>query len=519
MPPLPAGVPCGVYDLKVTTVVSELYAVNASSGTKITVTSELPTVTNVNPSQVYNTDGGTVAITGTRFYGGTDAGAGLHTPNVYKIELNTGSTTYTVDSTPYAYPYTPLSINSVTASDALITGVSIPKGLLMGTYDVRVYNGMGANAASSVKLRITTRPPIVNTIVPNTGKDTAPRTISVTGTGFYGGLNSSDVSAVKLVSSSESVTIAPGVPGLSGYTVVSDSQLNNIIVPGSVTAKIESGAYDVIVVNTGGEGTSTTKYTCLIDSLDTASRTIASLDTQVTVSPGAFSTDTAVILNKSPAPAVQAVVDQGNNAKYVNLKMRANLGTWVWDLKNSVADISIAPSTATINPNGEVTLTISFAALSIPDSNIKKSLRLVTLNSKNRWELVDGTQTVDELADTLTVSLAHFSVYRLTQLISAASNLDGVKVFPNPVDMGASARNTVKFANLTLNPVISIYTISGEFVVTLTPDASNLNNDGASGKAEWDGKNSQGELVQRGMYIYLIRDDAGRKKSGKIVIK
>ncbi|MEW6041274.1 MAG: hypothetical protein AB1633_07100 [Elusimicrobiota bacterium] len=38
------------------------------------------------------------------------------------------------------------------------------------------------------------------------------------------------------------------------------------------------------------------------------------------------------------------------------------------------------------------------------------------------------------------------------------------------------------------------------------------------GKADWDLKNITGEEISSGIYIYLVRDIAGKKKTGKIAV-
>ena len=90
----------------------------------------------------------------------------------------------------------------------------------------------------------------------------------------------------------------------------------------------------------------------------------------------------------------------------------------------------------------------------------------------------------------------------------SASDLNNVITYPNP----AATAGRFVFTNLTAKASIAIYTISGELFRSITE------NDG-DGNAEWDMKNDSGEAVSRGMYIYLITNNNGEKKSGKIAVK
>ncbi|GAI15772.1 unnamed protein product, partial [marine sediment metagenome] len=108
--------------------------------------------------------------------------------------------------------------------------------------------------------------------------------------------------------------------------------------------------------------------------------------------------------------------------------------------------------------------------------------------------------------------LRYFSIYTIG--VAVASNLDEVVVYPNPVNFSKAIRGTIKFENLTKNAKIKIFDITGRLVRTLNPGTAE--NDGLTGKAEWNGKNEDGEVVGMGLYIYLIIDEEDHKKCGKI---
>jgi hypothetical protein len=86
-----------------------------------------------------------------------------------------------------------------------------------------------------------------------------------------------------------------------------------------------------------------------------------------------------------------------------------------------------------------------------------------------------------------------------------------VKVSPNPFVPG-SASNTLKFANLSSNSTVKIYTLSGKLV-------SKLNEaDFGGGEIRWNVKNNKGKSIAPGLYIYLVTDTHGNEKTGKLVI-
>jgi len=148
------------------------------------------------------------------------------------------------------------------------------------------------------------------------------------------------------------------------------------------------------------------------------------------------------------------------------------------------------------------------------------TLKIFYLNeSTNEWELVEGEQVIDKLSRTVSVEVEHFSIYRLFSVVDFASDLDAVRVFPNPyigndgvAENGEDSdplRNMVKFENLTSSSVIRIYTISGELV-----DRFEV----SSASQDWHLKNMNDARIASGIYIYLITDDKGNSKRGRITV-
>lgn len=99
------------------------------------------------------------------------------------------------------------------------------------------------------------------------------------------------------------------------------------------------------------------------------------------------------------------------------------------------------------------------------------------------------------------------------------SNLDGVECIPNPYRASAEweygGERRVTFVGLPGDATIRIYTVSGALVRTLDHDDS----DSDLGDLEfWDLKNSDGESIAPGVYIWAV--DAGEfgTKIGKVMI-
>lgn len=95
-------------------------------------------------------------------------------------------------------------------------------------------------------------------------------------------------------------------------------------------------------------------------------------------------------------------------------------------------------------------------------------------------------------------------------------NSTGLKVYPNPFhpndgDPGTGTwEDGITFSALTPKAKIQIFTLSGELVREV--DAV------AQLSWVWNAENKDGGKVARGVYIYLVTDPSGEKKTGKIAI-
>ena len=92
-----------------------------------------------------------------------------------------------------------------------------------------------------------------------------------------------------------------------------------------------------------------------------------------------------------------------------------------------------------------------------------------------------------------------------------ASDLSSVRVYPNPWRVDQHAAYPLKFDQMPPGSQVKIFTVSAHWVQTLTADNT--------GTATWlDLRNSDGEKVQSGLYLYLVTDSHGGKARGKFSI-
>src|SRR3989339_114626 len=223
---IPEGINAGTYQLKVTTSGGE-----STSAVFFTITPPLPVVSVISPDNGLKHLVNTISVTGSGFFGGTGSNS------VTMVRL-TGTSSVTITN---AYSV---------INDTEIQNVIIPSGIAAESYDIRVTTNGGTNTTSLVKY-VGMADVTVTEVNPAAAPNTQNTTINITGTGFYAGTGSDSVVSVKIKSGSTEVT-------LSGWTCISDSMINNPVVP----VKTKAGTYDILVTTTsGGNDASLAKLT------------------------------------------------------------------------------------------------------------------------------------------------------------------------------------------------------------------------------------------------------------------
>ncbi|MDI6704535.1 MAG: peptidoglycan DD-metalloendopeptidase family protein, partial [bacterium] len=158
-----------------------------------------------------------------------------------------------------------------------------------------------------------------------------------------------------------------------------------------------------------------------------------------------------------------------------------------------------------------------FATISIPykDENndglvdgteIKEdTLKVFFLNGR-AW-VRDFDTKVYPINNLCKVNTTHLTTFGIFSMI--AQNLEDVVVYPNPFKP-SKGHTEIRFERLTENVTIRIYNIAGELV--------RMEENIITGFFDWDAKNDYGKNVASGVYIYVIIDNEGRIKKGKIAI-
>ena len=101
---------------------------------------------------------------------------------------------------------------------------------------------------------------------------------------------------------------------------------------------------------------------------------------------------------------------------------------------------------------------------------------------------------------------------------NSADDLQDISVVPNPYIVNAdhfnesSGNHLLRFTRLPTECDISIYTVSGEFVTTIS------HNDSFDSNEWWDMKNGHNQEVAPGLYIYVVETPGGDKIIDKFAV-
>jgi hypothetical protein len=91
--------------------------------------------------------------------------------------------------------------------------------------------------------------------------------------------------------------------------------------------------------------------------------------------------------------------------------------------------------------------------------------------------------------------------------ITLVADLAQITVRPNPWKSGRTSQNGITFGNLPQGATLKIFTVSGRLVREYAR---------VSGTQEWDLKTDKGDRAASGIYIYVITDGQGGKRTGKV---
>jgi len=136
------------------------------------------------------------------------------------------------------------------------------------------------------------------------------------------------------------------------------------------------------------------------------------------------------------------------------------------------------------------------------------------------WVKLPGG-AVDPLRQNVSVPIRHFSVYAV--MGAPTFQVGDVYAFPVPwrpqgsrAGLGPGQTGTlsdgITFTNMPEQAVVRVYTMSGNLVREI------LHSDGMP-QLKWDVKNSSGEDVVSGTYIYVVESHQSRKKGQLVIIR
>lgn len=110
-----------------------------------------------------------------------------------------------------------------------------------------------------------------------------------------------------------------------------------------------------------------------------------------------------------------------------------------------------------------------------------------------------------------TLSLSGGLVPAIVVISAASPDLSGAHCYPVPFKPSAG-HTTIRFQDLTSRAEIKIFTIAGELVRSISKaDANDY--------IDWDVRNSRGEPLASGVFIYVIKSGGSTKKGKLMVIR
>ena len=364
-------------------------------------------------------------------------------------------------------------------SDSEIDSVIVPSGVKVGTYDVIVATAIGPSPAGT-KFTVTTPAPTVSTITPATGNNSILTTVSIIGSGFFGGVGSNTVAAINV-----------GTTPIASYSVISDTAIAGVVIPSGIAA----GTYDLLVTADGGTNTSSavkfvvtsTATTVPVTSTTPTTVTVTAAGSgygQINVQVPANTFTGTVTLTVTPSTSIPAADRSGLTPCQVGVEITGPVG---------------------FTPQQDITLDLYYTAA---EESLYTAAGFVigyydTVN--NRWVTLHSTVYPAERR--VECTLRHFTTFAIL-MMKAASNLQAVNIYPNPYNPN---NGTFNITNLISDCAISIYTVIGITVKTINVVAGN-------GIATWDGTNNSGQKVASGVYYVQIKG-LGMSKLLKVAVQ
>jgi N-acetylneuraminic acid mutarotase len=161
--------------------------------------------------------------------------------------------------------------------------------------------------------------------------------------------------------------------------------------------------------------------------------------------------------------------------------------------------------------SGKATISIPYTDNDYDDKDDNSGIPLDTLcvfafNEKtSAWEKLPST--IDYTNRVINGVTTHFSMFALFG--APADNFNAVRAYPNPF-IPSKGHTFVKLDNLTLDTKVRIFTINGDMVY----EKEGIN----TGEFTWNAVNQAGSEVASGIYICLLTNGEGVKKTVKVAV-
>ncbi|HOK40399.1 MAG TPA: clostripain-related cysteine peptidase [bacterium] len=191
----------------------------------------------------------------------------------------------------------------------------------------------------------------------------------------------------------------------------------------------------------------------------------------------------------------------------------------------NIIEIKLQSGQETFAANKKMKFTFIVPAEEIKDEKyitVKYSKTLST--NYNDWQDVEyyplDISEVDAKNKKIYFEVDHLTYFGIFNN-APQNNLNNLRVYPNPYVPNSNSNegriyqqgvsySGIIFDNLTETSKVYIYSITGELVYNSELANSNI--------IYWDAKNNSGFDVASGIYIYVVKDERGNTKSGKLAI-
>jgi len=272
---------------------------------------------------------------------------------------------------------------------------------------------------------------------------------------------------------------------------------NDVYRPEVVAAAGIEPAYRDIIPSGGGIGVQETISTMTMTAegltLNLVPELSPILSLNVTIPPGVLPAGTIVTVNTDVSYLLPGL--ESNQAALTG----GQLGT------------GFNLSAGGLQPAGLVSVTMTYDPAQVPPGSDPRSIQLARYDeAAAQWSLLPTA--VDTAQHTFTSQLDHFSFF-VPLLVTPASSLSAVQVFPQPWEIGDPASayfaSALTFSNLQASASVKIFTLAGELVWQGTASPG--------GVLTWDGNNRSGSKAASGTY-YAAFKSGGQTKTRRVVI-